>query len=87
MMRNFRPNLSDHGPIKSANIMGGTPFTNIVTNCMVAIVCNKNNQDDIKTHNSAIFYFLKNFYYLLNIFLLFFVVSTVKVITKSIIVR
>ena len=55
MMRNFRPNLSDHGPIKSANIMGGTPFTNIVTNCMVAIVCNKNNQDDIKTHNSAIF--------------------------------
>ena len=37
-MRNFRPNLSDHGPIKSAKSIGGIPFTNMVTNWIVATV-------------------------------------------------
>ena len=35
-IRNFLPNLSDHGPINRAKMIGGMPLTNMVTNCILA---------------------------------------------------
>ena len=38
--RNFLPHWSDHGPRKRANIVGGNPFINKVTSCILATVWN-----------------------------------------------
>ena len=84
MMRNFLPNLSDHGPIKSANMMGGIPFTNKVTNWIVATVCKK--EINFLKITKSIYVSNLGTTYFLNIFLNIVKITIIKIITDIIMI-